>query len=88
MARRVIDTSKINQTRMKYISKGYLTCGEVAKFVPCGKTKASQIYHAIRDQVENEGLENCCNVILTNRLLDFMGLTAKEVKEAAKNEVS
>ena len=57
MARRVIDTSKINQTRMKYISKGYLTRSEIAKFVPCGSVKASQIYHEIRSQVEAEGLE-------------------------------
>ena len=86
--RKIIDTSKINQTRLQYINKGYLTCSEVAKFVPCGSTKASKIYHEIRSQVEAEGLENCFNVILVNRLLDFMGLTAKEVKEAAKREVS
>ncbi len=88
MSRRAIDTSTINQTRMKYINKGYLTCGEVAKFVPCGANKASKIYHQIRNQVEAEGLENCFNVILVSRLLDFMGLTVKAVKEAAKNEAS
>ena len=86
MPRKIIDTSKINQTRLQYINKGYLTCSEVAKFVPCGST--NKIYHEIRSQVEAEGLENCFNVILVNRLLDFMGLTAKEVKEAAKREVS
>ena len=52
MPKRVLDTSKVNQTRMKYINKGYLTCGEVAKFVPCGSVKASKIYHQIRNQVE------------------------------------
>ena len=88
MPRKIIDTSKINQTRLQYINKGYLTCSEVAKFVPCGSTKASRIYHQIRNQVEAEGLENCFNVILVNRLLDFMGLTAKEIKEAAKREAS
>lgn len=88
MPRKIINTSKINQTRLQYINKGYLTCSEVAKFVPCGSTKASKIYHKIRSQVEAEGLENCFNVILVNRLLDFMGLTAKEVKEAVKREVS
>lgn len=88
MPKRVLDTSKVNQTRMKYINKGYLTRGEVAKFVPCGSVKASKIYHQIRNQVEVEGLENCFNVILVQRLLDFMGLTVKQVKEAAKNEVS
>ena len=86
MPRKIIDTSKINQTRLQYINKGYLTCSEVAKFVPCGSTKASRIYHQIRNQIEAEGLENCFNVILVNRLLDFMGLTAKEIKEAAKND--
>lgn len=88
MPRKIIDTTKINQTRLQYINKGYLTCSEVAKFVPCGSTKASKIYHKIRSQVEAEGLENCFNVILVNRLLDFMGLAAKEIKEAAKREAS
>lgn len=88
MPRKIIDTTKINQTRLQYINKGYLTCSEVDKFVPCGSTKASRIYHQIRNQIEAEGLENCFNVILVNRLLDFMGLTAKEIKEAAKREAS
>ena len=59
MPRRILDTSKINKTRLELINKGYLTRSEIAKFVPCGSVKASQIYHEIRSQVEAEGLENC-----------------------------
>lgn len=88
MPRRILDTSKINKTRLELINKGYLTRSEIAKFVPCGSVKASQIYHEIRSQVEAEGLENCFNVILVGRLLAFMGLTTKEVREAAKREIS
>ena len=84
MPRRILDTSKINKTRLDLINKGYLTRSEIAKFVPCGSIKASQI----RSQVEAEGLENCFNVILVGRLLAFMGLTTKEVREAAKREIS
>ena len=82
MSRRAIDTSTINQTRMKYINKGYLTCGEVAKFVPCGANKASKIYHQIRNQVEAEGLENCFNVILVSRLFGFHGINSKSSKRS------
>lgn len=88
MPRRILDTSKINKTRLELINKGYLTRSEIAKFVPCGSVKASQIYHEIRSQVEAEGLENCFNVILVGRLLAFMGLTTREVREAAKGEIS
>ena len=80
MPRRILDTSKINKTRLELINKGYLTRSEIAKFVPCGSVKASQ--------VEAEGLENCFNVILVGRLLAFMGLTTREVREAAKREIS
>ena len=88
MPRRILDTSKINKTRLELINKGYLTRSEIAKFVTCGSVKASQIYHEIRSQVEAEGLENCFNVILVGRLLAFMGLTTREVREAAKREIS
>ena len=37
MPRRILDTSKINKTRLELINKGYLTRSEIAKFVPCGR---------------------------------------------------
>lgn len=39
MPRRILDTSKINKTRLDLINKGYLTRSEIAKFVPCGSIK-------------------------------------------------
>ena len=86
MARRKLDTSKINTRRLELIGKGYLTQQEIRQFVPCGEKKARCIYKEIRAEVEKEGLENCSNIILAKRILKFMGLSAKDIEAAAKLE--
>lgn len=86
MARRKLDTSKINIRRLELIRKGHLNRAEIKEFVPCGKNKAGQIYKEIRQEVETEGLENCCDVILVGRILKYCGLTVEGVKAAAKLE--
>lgn len=86
MARRKLDTSNINTTRLALIQRGYLTQSDVKDFVPCGKNKAAEIYKGIRESVKAEGLENCSDVILAKRILKFLGLTAEGVIAAAKLE--
>lgn len=86
MARRRLDTSNINTTRLELISKGYLTHMDVMAFVPCGKNKATQILKEIRKQVKAEGLENHSRVILAKRILNYMGLTVESIKAGAKLE--
>ena len=86
MARRKLDTKNINIKREELIQKGYLTRKEIMIFVPCGGNTASKIYQTIREEVKMEGLENCQNVILAKRMLDFMGLTAESIHAAAKLE--
>lgn len=86
MARRRLDTSYINTTRLELIRKGYLTHDDVMAFVPCGKNKATQIFREIREQVKAEGLENHRRVILSKRILSYMGLTVESVTAGAKLE--
>ncbi len=86
MARRRLDTSYINTTRLELIGKGYLTHKDVMAFVPCGKNKATQIFNEIRKQVKAEGLENHSQVILAKRILNYMGLTTESIKAGAKLE--
>lgn len=86
MARKKIDTNKLNTRRLELISKGYLTQQEVREFVPCGEHKARSIFKEIRREVEAEGLENCSNVILAKRILKFIGLSVKDIETAAKLE--
>lgn len=86
MARRKLDTSKINTRRLELINKGHLNRAEIKEFVPCGKNKAGEIYKKIRQEVEAEGLENCCDVILVGRILKYCGLTVEGVRAAAKLE--
>jgi hypothetical protein len=86
MPRRKLDTSMINTKRLELIHKGHLTVGDVKEFVPCGHNKASQIFKEIRQEVKDEGLENCSNVILVKRILKYLGLTVEGVTAAAKLE--
>lgn len=86
MPKRKLDTSKINTTRLAIIRKGYLTPKDISAFVPCGKNKACEIYHEIRNQVKAEGLENHNQVILAKRMLSHLGLTVESITTGAKLE--
>ena len=86
MAKRKLDTTKLNTTRLALVQKGFLTRGDIQAFVPCGKNKAAQIFNEIRSDVKSEGLENCSKVILAKRILNYMVLTAEGITAAAKLE--
>lgn len=86
MARKKLDTTNINTTRLAIIQKGYLTKGDIKAFVPCGKNKAGDIYKEIRDQIKAEGLENHNQVILAKRILSYLGLSVESIKAGAKME--
>ena len=77
----------INVKRLELLNKGFLTLKDIKEFVPCGTPKAREIYNSIRQEVEMEGLENCDQIILAKRILKFMGLTATDIRTAAKTEV-
>ncbi|NCU30356.1 hypothetical protein EOM57_00975 [Candidatus Saccharibacteria bacterium] len=86
MARRKLDTSNISTIRLSIVTKGYLDKSDVMAFVPCGKDKARDIFNRIRDDVKGKGLENCREVILAKRMLDYMGLSTESIEKAAKLE--
>lgn len=86
MPRKKLDTSNINTVRLEIIGKGYLSKTDIMAFVPCGKDKAKEIFNIIRSGVKADGLENCREVILVKRMLDYMGLSKESIKEAAKLE--
>lgn len=86
MPRRRLDTSNINTTRLAILQRGYLTQADIRAFVPCGQNKATEIYQSIRSKVEEEGLENCRDVILAKRVLKFLDLTAEGIAAAARTE--
>lgn len=86
MPRRRLDTSNISTIRLGIVTKGYLDKSDIMAFVPCGKDKAKVIFNKIRSNVRNDGLENCREVILAKRMLDYMGLSNETIKEAAKLE--
>lgn len=75
----------LNHDRLVLLQKGFLQKKDIAVFVPCGRTKAKEIYEDIRGRVKAEGFENVRNVIHVKRLLDYMGLKASDIERAAKS---
>jgi pimeloyl-CoA synthetase len=70
-------------TRYQLMQKGYLNQTEVMKFVPCGYKKAKEVITKIRDDITAEGIENLDkNIILASRLIKYLGLSEKKIKEA------
>lgn len=75
-----------NVRREELINKGYLNKSEIREFIPCGYKKACQIYDEIREKNKAEGIENLSDVVLAKRVLPYIGMSAKEVSAAAKQE--
>lgn len=66
--------------------KGYLYKKDIIKFMPCGSSSAALIFHDIRRKVEQEGYENCRDVILAKRMLDYIGTDLPTLMQLAKIE--
>ena len=70
-------------TRYRLMMRGYLNQSDIAKFVPCGKAKAKKILISIRADTKSQGIENLGgNMILTSRLIKYLGLTEAQITRA------
>lgn len=76
----------INITREKILHKGYAKKADIKKFIPCGYSRALEIYNEIRNEVELSGKKNLHNSVLSRRLLPYVGLTEKQVADYAEKE--
>lgn len=69
-------------TRYRLMMRGYLNQSDVMRFVPCGQKRAREIMGQIKSNVATEGIENLDkNVILTSRLIKYLGLTEARIKD-------
>ncbi len=70
-------------TRYALMQRGFMNQSDIAKFVPCGKAKAKKILISIRADTKSQGIENLDgNMILTSRLIKYLGLTETQITRA------
>jgi hypothetical protein len=75
-------TDELIETRKKLLMKGYVNRSEIRKFVPCSQQKSNEIFQSIRKKSKLSGYENLDeNIILTEKLAEFMGLDITPYKE-------
>lgn len=75
-----------NIRRAELINKGFMNQKEIQEFIPCGNKMAMNIFNEIRMKNEAEGIENLLGVVLSKRVLPYIGMTRAEVISAAKLE--
>ena len=74
--------------RYEMMQKGYVNKTELAKFVGCGRNSASVVYKSIMTDIKKEGLESIYpNVVLTKRVIRYLGLTEKQIIEAYERSI-
>lgn len=69
--------------RYQMMERGYMNKKELAQFIGCGYKKARSLFEAISQDVKKEGLEAMDpNLVLTKRVIEYLGLTNKQVIDA------
>ena len=68
----------INIEREKVLMKGYANIADIKKFIPCSDKRANEINEEITCMVEKSGKRVFLG-IRSKYLLDYVGLTAKQV---------
>ena len=75
----------INVEREKILMKGYANLSDIKKFIPCSDARAKQINQEVTKLVESSG-KRVFMGIRAKYLLDYIGLTAKQVFDFAEIE--
>lgn len=74
---------ELASTRYALMQRGFMNQSDIAKFVPCGKAKAKKILISIRADTKSQGIDNLDgNMILTSRLIKYLGLTEAQITRA------
>lgn len=77
----------INQIRLEILAKGFANKTDIAKFIPCGSRKASEIYNEIYDSVKADGKIAHPLGISPKRLLKRLNIKEADVIKYAKTEI-
>ena len=61
--------------------RGWMTASDIAEFVPCSRNTSYKIFKAIRAQNKLEGIENLHKVVLTKRVMEYVGITESSIRK-------
>lgn len=75
----------INIEREKILMKGYANITDIKRFIPCSDKRANEINSEITEKVEKNGKRVFIG-IRSKYLLDYVGLTSKQIFDFAEIE--
>lgn len=61
--------------------RGWMTASDIAEFVPCSRNTSYKIFKAIRAQNKLEGIENLHSVVLTKKVMEYVGITESSIRK-------
>ena len=76
----------LNIDRLELIQKGYINQKELAIFLDVGKKRARAVYENICSEIIRSGRTIDVLGIPTSRVLEYIGLTEKDVRRFANDE--
>lgn len=85
MSRLKVNNPTLNIQREAILRKGYATIQDIRKWIPCGYTKAKEIYEREKEKANEEG-KTTINGISAKRLLHYVFLSEDEILKYATKE--
>ena len=83
----VLETKELAKFRYDMMLKGFMNKSELKKFLQVGEKLAVKAWDKMQADIDNEGLEGLNGgVLLTARVLKYLGMTKKEVIENYERE--
>lgn len=85
---RTINNPCLNQDRLRLMRKGYLTKGDIKKFVPCGQKRATEMFNDINNKIVSEGKTPGYFGVEVSRVLSYLHITETQIRRFAADEIS
>lgn len=75
------DYRDVIRARYRLLVRGYCHASDIARFVPCSRDMSYKIIREIRAKSKLEGLESLNNVVLTKRVMEYIGITESKIRK-------
>lgn len=72
--------------RYQMKTRGWMRKSDIRPFTGCKQREVDTIWNSIQKSIKKEGIENMEDIILTKRVIDFIGLSEKEIDKAYEIE--
>lgn len=68
--------------RYEMKTRGWMRKSDIRPFTGCKAKEINEIWKALHDDMKYEGIESMDGIVLTKRVIKFMGLTDKDIDKA------